>query len=88
MIRSSMFHCVFEQGWFVPSIAELKELIVGEKLGRISLTRQLRNTDEQYDRLVSSSMVLTTGNPTDISFWSWQPTADKTGTTEISHIHS
>jgi hypothetical protein len=74
------------QGWFVPSIAELKELIFAEKVGRISLPRQLRNTGEQYDALVSSSMVLSSGNPSTISFWSWLPTANLIGTTYISSL--
>jgi hypothetical protein len=69
------------QGWFVPSIAELKELIVTEKLGKIVLSRPLRHSPNSINipNLMSSSIVIGRTFSSAPYFWGWEYSPDSPG---------
>ena len=58
-------------GWFVPSVAEMKVLINAEKFGHITLTRPLRQPVSGNTNLMSSSIIAGSGLSGGAPFWSW-----------------
>lgn len=74
------------EGWFVPNVAELKELVNAEKLGRITFSRRLRNAATGTPMLMSSSMVPGSSLISGVKFWGWDRSADLNGFTQIGTV--
>ena len=70
----SDFVNLVKQGWFIPSVAEMKLLVSSEKLGLISFSRPLRDPISSAEPALMTSSLYPFVSSGHATFWGWEAT--------------